>query len=127
MWDIGQQSGHCYTWFVGSLRYRDGRRVTAFDPLAGIACYPTFLSSHVLAYVSKNDVLSLLVHDYNQVVAAVIKSMVSSSPMLMSELRNMRAMFHGLKILIDALCLPSNVNRHADSSSRTWDPGEIHT
>lgn len=51
--------------------------------------------------------------------------MVSASPTMMSELRKLRKMLHGMGMNIQAKWIPSAVNRFYNSLWRTWNPGDI--
>lgn len=55
-------------------------------------------------------------------MVSVLNAMVSMSQVLMAELKKLQALLQALGVKIEALWLPSAVNRFADSLPRTWDP-----
>lgn len=66
----------------------------------------------------------LLLHEDNQAVVFILNAMVSTSPMMMDELRRLQVLLRALGVKIEARWLPSAVNRFADALSRTWDSAD---
>lgn len=54
----------------------------------------------------------------------MLNAMVASSPAMMRELRKHRVLLQALGVELQALWIPSAVNRFTDRLSRTWDPGD---
>lgn len=77
------------------------------------------LSRSFAGFVSHTLISNILVHEGNQAVVWVLNAMISASRTMMSELRKLRALLHGLGIRIQAQWLPSVVNQYADALYRT--------
>lgn len=67
----------------------------------------------------------LLLHVDNMAVCHIISNMVSASQELMKELRLLHQVLVKMKITIRASWLPSALNKHADSLSRSWNPRDL--
>ena len=78
----------------------------------------------VQAQVS-GDKSMILLHVDNMAVFHIIRNMVSAKPELMQELPRLHHILVQMKVVNRANWLPSALNRHADSLSRTWNPRDL--
>lgn len=89
-----------------------------------VAVRLTLENTLVQSHVSKDDSL-LLLHVDNMSVFYIISNMVSANKELMAELRLLHQLLMQMKIKIRASWLPSALNKHADSLSRSWNPRDL--
>ena len=73
----------------------------------------------------QGDRSMLLLHVDNMAVFHIISNMVSAKPELMEELRLLHQLLVKMKVEIKAEWLPSALNKHADTLSRTWNPRDL--
>lgn len=68
---------------------------------------------------------TVLLHVDNMAVFYIVNNMVSSSPVLMSELRRLHHLLTQMKVTLKAAWIPSAVNKYADRLSRTWNTHDL--
>lgn len=67
----------------------------------------------------------VLLHVDNMAVVHIISNIVSAKTELMVELRRLHQVMVEMKVIVRAERLPSALNKHADSLSRTWNPRNL--
>jgi hypothetical protein len=60
------------------------------------------LQRHFADYVAREEVRQLLLHEDNQAVVSILNAMVSASPQMMKELRQLETMMRMFGVRIEA-------------------------
>lgn len=75
--------------------------------------------------VLDRGIREVLLHVDNQAVSYIVNGMVSSSPAMMRELRNLKCVLDRMGVHIRSEWLPSAANRFADALSRRFPRGDL--
>lgn len=110
---------------MGGERLLEGERARGIHSLPELRAVRLLLHRNFLAYVSDPRVRRVLVQEGNKAVIYVLNAMVSASRTMMVELRKLEVMLTVMGVRLEALWIPSAVNRFADALSRTWDPEDM--